>query len=96
MLKPEELEAWEKPRRQEANACLRGRREISPSLLLSPHCFSFPLLLSLLLFLFLLKWWPTLEDQSKGSNNKKEVRAVFLADSPQPVPCVYFLDRERE
>lgn len=95
MLKPEELEAWEKPRRQEVNACLRRRREISPSLPLSPHCFSFPLLLSLLLFLFLLKWWPTLEDQSKGSNSKKEVRAVFLADSPQPAPCVYFLDREK-
>lgn len=45
MLKPEGLEAWEKPWRQEANACLRGRREISPSLPLSPHCFSFPLLL---------------------------------------------------
>lgn len=50
---------------------------------------------SLLRFLFLLKWWPTLEDQSKWSNNKKEVRAVFLADSPQPAPCVYFLNRER-
>lgn len=44
MLKPEGLEACEKPQRQEANACLQGRREISP-LPLSPRRFSFPLLL---------------------------------------------------
>lgn len=51
-------------------------------------------LFSFSILLFLLKWWPTLEDLTKRSNNKTEVRAVFLADSHQPAPCVYFLDRE--